>query len=774
MKKLANFLLDLSLWRPGARLMRQLRFPAKMLIISAAFLLPITSLLVAFVNTKGDELDVVAQERQGVRYASVVYSALDSATAWRQKAGGAAPGESASQADEARRHFEAAYQKIEALDAELGTAQATTPVLKQVHQAWQVAQGNSRAAHEAMAGLSQALVALLNQIADGSTLALDPGMATYHLMSAVLMRGPQIIESTAQLRSLGASALTAGTLTLEDRASLFESLAVMRHETNLAILNLQKAQEAAPEFAKELMTIAPQATASFEALVRKRFAGDSDAGMQGERDSFVQAASQALQTQFAQVQKNLQVLDSMLAERQQQLERNLWQALLFTLAGLLLAAYLFIGFYRSMMGGFKLFRRHLIGISMGDLRTKISGHGRDEMAGLLKELANMQASLRETVQQVQQASDTVVGSSIDIAHLTSDLFSRTTTAAAALEESSAALEQTTSTVKMTAESVSQASKIAMGNAQTAARGGQVMQGVIQTMENIQGSSKKITDIIGVIDGIAFQTNILALNAAVEAARAGDQGRGFAVVATEVRSLAGRSAAAAHEIKSLISSSVREVESGTGIVRQAGVTMKEIVDNADHIKKLLDEVTHGAHEQTIGIGQIGEAVQELDRNTQANAVLVEKTAAAAAVQRNAAVRMAAQVDEFRLPGHQITTLTEGVDLDAIIDAHRQWKVKLRDAIEAGAAVDVKTLSRDDCCALGKWIYGEKAQHLQGRSTFVELIDQHARFHQIAGSVGELVNQRRYHEAEESLAHGSAFSRATSAVVCALSSARRIGF
>ncbi|MDD4944974.1 MAG: methyl-accepting chemotaxis protein, partial [Rhodoferax sp.] len=318
-----------------------------------------------------------------------------------------------------------------------------------------------------------------------------------------------------------------------------------------------------------------------------------------------------------------------------------------------------------------------------------------------------------------------------------------------------------------------ASDIASGNANTASQGGAVMQDVAATMGRIQASSQKISDIIGVIDGIAFQTNILALNAAVEAARAGEQGRGFAVVAIEVRALAGRSAAAAKEIKTLITTSTDEVARGADIVRQAGEHMHQIVENAAHVKDLLDEVANGAREQSLGIGQIGEAVHELDRNTQANAALVEETAAASSHLSTAAVRMAAQVDEFRLPNAPASPLVEGIDVDAIIDGHRQWKVKLRDAIESGDKVDVATLSRDDCCGLGQWIYAD-GQRLRGRASFTALVAKHANFHTVAAEVGTLINTGRFEQAIDALAPNTAFTQATSEVVSVLSAAKRLGF
>jgi hypothetical protein len=192
--------------------------------------------------------------------------------------------------------------------------------------------------------------------------------------------------------------------------------------------------------------------------------------------------------------------------------------------------------------------------------------------------------------------------------------------------------------------------------------------------------------------------------------------------------------------------------------------------------LLDEVSRASREQSLGLGQIREGIQELDHATQANALLVQQAATAATGQCNVAVRLAARVDEFRLPGLGGSSVSQlaGIDLDAIIDAHRQWKVKLRQAIEDRATVDVATLSRDDLCALGKWAHGEGGQCHAGKPGFVALLARHAEFHRAAGEVGTLVNQRRYRDAELALTSGTAFARGTSEVVLCLSSAKRLGF
>ncbi|TFW28122.1 methyl-accepting chemotaxis protein [Massilia horti] len=288
-------------------------------------------------------------------------------------------------------------------------------------------------------------------------------------------------------------------------------------------------------------------------------------------------------------------------------------------------------------------------VATGDLTSRIDVHSKDETGQLLQALKEMNAALQNIVGQVRGGTDTIAAASSQIASGNLDLSSRTEQQAGALEETASSMEELTGTVKQNADNARQANQLAESASSVARRGGAVVNEVVSTMSAIHASADKIADIIGVIDGIAFQTNILALNAAVEAARAGEQGRGFAVVASEVRSLAQRSAAAAKEIKTLIDDSVEKVDQGSRLVNQAGTTMDEIVTSVRRVTDIMGEIAAASREQESGIEQINRAIVEMDAVTQQNAALVEQASTAAQALQEQSARLAGVVAVFRLEG-----------------------------------------------------------------------------------------------------------------------------
>ncbi len=288
-------------------------------------------------------------------------------------------------------------------------------------------------------------------------------------------------------------------------------------------------------------------------------------------------------------------------------------------------------------------------VAAGDLTDTIEVNRSDEVGQMLAALSKMQGNLAHLVTNVRQGSESVATASAEIAQGNNDLSARTEQQAAALEETSASMAELGSTVNQNADSARQANQLAQTASSVAVKGGEVVSQVVQTMRDINDSSRKISDIISVIDGIAFQTNILALNAAVEAARAGEQGRGFAVVASEVRALAGRSAEAAKEIKSLITASVEKVEHGSTLVDQAGETMTEVVSSIRRVTDIMGEISAASNEQNLGVKQVGEAITQMDQTTQQNAALVEEMAAAGSSLKNQAQELVQVVAAFKVAG-----------------------------------------------------------------------------------------------------------------------------
>jgi methyl-accepting chemotaxis protein len=404
---------------------------------------------------------------------------------------------------------------------------------------------------------------------------------------------------------------------------------------------------AARKRAEEVGDVRKTWLAAREEINQLKQAGKDDEARTQVVQRFVPVTDRYLATAQALVdgqQAEVHRLELAVADAFQQLYR---MVAALALAGLVCAAFVSWHFGRSL-------RRALAGagaaaerIGNGQLGTPIPVERNDEIGALMQSLERARVSLVSLVRDVRQGVESVGTASDEIARGNADLSSRTEHTASNLQQAASSMEQITGTVQQSAATAQQARNLADGAALAAQRGGAVVGDVVQTMGAIQASSRQIADIIGTIDGIAFQTNILALNAAVEAARAGEQGRGFAVVASEVRSLAQRSAAASREIKTLISSSVERVEAGSRQVQDAGTAMDEIVSSVQRVNQMIAEISSAAGEQSSGIGEVNGAVAQLDQMTQQNAALVEQSAAAAQSLKDQAVRLQGVVAAFRL-------------------------------------------------------------------------------------------------------------------------------
>jgi methyl-accepting chemotaxis protein len=367
-----------------------------------------------------------------------------------------------------------------------------------------------------------------------------------------------------------------------------------------------------------------------------------------------QAAMPAVQTVFSELEDQMAAMSESIEKHSQQLEttanERVQQSAVWIGAALALAVALMTVASLSLARSMVLPIQHAVSVAdslaQGDLTVSISPSGNDEARHLLQSLAHMQASFASIVKEVKSNADEVASASAQIAGGNQDLSNRTEQQASALQETAATMDQLGSTVRNNADHARQANQLALGASSVAIKGGEVMGQVVTTMTGINDSSKKIAEIIGVIDGIAFQTNILALNAAVEAARAGEQGRGFAVVAGEVRNLAHRSAEAAREVKSLVNASVDRVEQGTALVGQAGHTMDEIVSAIKRVTDIVAEISAASAEQSAGIDQVGLAVSQMDQSTQRNTALIEESAAASETLKQQARQLVDAVAAFK--------------------------------------------------------------------------------------------------------------------------------
>ncbi len=498
--------------------------------------------------------------------------------------------------------------------------------------------------------LVAALLLLNEQLLDEYNLSQNADETGSALIQATLVHVLGLSEKLGVMRAQGASFLTLGTLPPEGRAGL---LALQQRASEI-YGDMTRSLDKATGLDAGLKRILGTQVEGLKARVTQTLALADKEVINATAltlaapvyfDEFTRTIDGLFEFNVGATQQLVQLLERRVsAERQE-----MWLTLGLLLALLVGAGALALAFMRSITGPIREAIVVARAVADGDLRQHVQVDGDNETAQLMAALRSMQHSLVRVVGTVRLGAESVANASAEIAQGNQDLSARTEGQASALEETAASMEQLSSTVKHNADNAREANQLARTASNVAVKGGETVAQVVDTMKGINDSSRKIADIIGVIDGIAFQTNILALNAAVEAARAGEQGRGFAVVASEVRSLAGRSAEAAKQIKALITDSVSRVETGTTLVDQAGTTMQEVVQSIRRVAELMAEISTATAEQSAGMAQVDQAVSQMDQTTQQNAALVEEIAAAAASLRGQTEELMQAVSVFKFDG-----------------------------------------------------------------------------------------------------------------------------
>ena len=495
--------------------------------------------------------------------------------------------------------------------------------------------------------LIDAQMALLYDVAAASQLVLHPDPSGYFLQDAVLRQLPPVIEAMAQLRGAGMGLLAKREATPAERQRLAALAERAQAQARAVEQALQLAQRAQPALAAGLagpLKAANQALAETVAYAQQRLI-DAPA-LEEPPPQWWSRTTAAIDAQFKLADGARDALVADVTAYGQARQRELALAV----GGLLLlgalCAFVIVAVARQVTAAVQQALEMAEAVAGGDLARRVHADGRDELARMLRALDGMARQLSTTVATVRDNATQVATASAQIAQGNQDLSGRTEQQAAALQQTAASIEQLAATVRQTADHAQEASTLAATARDVARRGGNAVGEMVTTMKQIDDSSRRIADIIGTIDGIAFQTNILALNAAVEAARAGEQGRGFAVVAGEVRALAQRSAEAAREIKTLIGASVERVERGSAQADHAGGTMQEIVDTIEKVSGLMQAISNASGEQSSGVAQVDQAMGEIDRATQQNAALVEESAAAADSLRRQAEVLQQAMQGFR--------------------------------------------------------------------------------------------------------------------------------
>lgn len=642
---------------PVVALMGRFRLIPKFLIVAVLFAAPAIVVAALLLNELNKSISLTEKERVGVTHVMLVQDLLR-----------------LTQQHRALRHLALAGNvpaAVAALKIQAGVSAkfAELDILQKAHpemelasvfnlnrQAWStliqmIPSAKAKESYVAHTALLDLLVKLSTSIADHSHLSLDPQVDTYYLINVFSKALPELANVIADIAARGAPYIDTGLLEANEDVLINANIMWAKRDIDRLQTQLAAMFRENPTL-KEKVESSQVAIASNLTFLDRAKNEVSNAVEQTNGTEFLAAGTQSIDALYGYASTAGKLLDTTLADR---IERNVFNRnfmLAAILLTLLIAVYLLMGFYLSFSREITKLSNAVESVTTGNLSKQILSEGKDEVAQLLNAFDGMRQVLAGLVAEIRLSTDSISTASSEIAHGNADLSTRTEHQASSLEETSASMAALTSAVKQNNQSARQANQNAVSAAKIANEGGSAVTQMITMMDAIQRSSQKIGDIIGVIDGIAFQTNILALNAAVEAARAGEQGRGFAVVATEVRNLAQRSASAAREIKSLITTSVEQVAAGSCQVQSAGQTMQQILLSIDALTSNMRDIAATCTEQQTGIGQVNQTLSQLDEITQQNSALVEQAAAAAESMHDQSILLTKAVAVFTLEDETI--------------------------------------------------------------------------------------------------------------------------
>jgi methyl-accepting chemotaxis protein len=635
----------------------------KLLVMMMTLAAPSLWLTWQLISLQSETIDVAQLELQGVKYVQGLEELAGPVADRRGLMTMFLAGDT-SRAD-AIRHAEsqadAAFAVLMPLETVSDSALQTQGKLAELQAAWQLlVTDGSRMSNEdnlrRHGELLEKIAALNERQVDTSKLALDPEETSYYLMSAAAMQLPSMQRDIFELRSAALSASQQTTLSKQQHSQLSGRIERVRSNAQTITKAVQKLSRLLPSSETAMQKAVAEHTGAaimFASAVEDGLIISEQPRPIGSTAFML--GSKAYETTGGLRNVLIPLLQNELNNR---VARGQWSRNL-TLMGvaLLLAIAIVVGRVTrlNVSGGARATVKAIDRLANGDIGHEVNAESEDEFGQVLRSVAKLDRMLVNVVATVRTTADTVGEAAQELAIGNEDLSGRTQQQAASIEETAASMEQMTATVKQNAESANRANKLVAGARSHAERGGAVVERAVVAMNEINASSRKIADIISVIDAIAFQTNLLALNAAVEAARAGEQGRGFAVVATEVRNLAQRSASAAKEIKALINDSVDKVQAGTKLVHESGASLQEIMDSVRQATDLVADIASASNEQSAGIEQVNQAIATMDSSTQQNAALVEQSTAVSKTIHSTASKLVEQIAFFKVqPSEQAHT------------------------------------------------------------------------------------------------------------------------